>query len=292
MRYIYIILLFVFNFSSAQNDIEELDEIIIKSEVNLDKFLDSLFDLNQGKNQLIKYSNHKTVKFLNQVVVDEDTLLFLNNSFKFSLKEKVFFSDYINKNQILNFNLHDKQIFGENVFVFNHNQNNLIIPSVLFRKSHLINPLVTLLYYIQKERKNFLFFKEKINEDYKLFFKIKKDIGFNIEGYIIVDKINFFIKKVEFKLNDNLETIIEEKHEEIYNKFKVLDYFGVLDLSECQKNKFCLDKAIIISRVELLRNKNKKNPILNYKYKTIKSEVSDSLLVNKFDFKTYNKTSN
>ena len=90
-------------------------------------------------------------------------------------------------------------------------------------------------------------------------------------------------------MNDNIETLINEKHEEIKNKYKVLDYYGVLDLSECQLNKFCLDKAIIVSRFELLNNNDKKNPIFTYKYKTVKSEISDSLLVSKFDFKTYNK---
>ncbi len=283
------LLIFLSFYSYSQNDIEELDEVIIKSEVNLDKFLDSLFDLNQGKNQLIKYSNHKTVKFLNLFEVDEDTLLFLDNSFKFSLFEKTFLRDSLNHKNILNFFIHKKQIFGDNTFVFNYNNDKLILPAKIFRKNYVSNPLVNLLYSLQSERKNFLFFKEKLNEDYKLFFKVKKDIGFNVEGYIIVDKINFFIKKVEFRLNDNIETFITEKHEEIKNKYKVLDYYGVLDLSECQLNKFCLDKAIIVSRFELLYNNDNKNPILSYKYKTVKSEISDSLIVSKFDFKTYNK---
>ena len=286
------LLIFLSFCSYSQDDIQELDEIIIKSEVNLDKFLDSLFDLNQGKNQLIKYSNHKTVKFLNLLKVDEDTLLFLDNNFKFSLIEKTFLRDSLNYKNNSNFYLHKKQIFGDNTFVFKHNKEDLILPSNIFRKSYASNPLATLLYSLQSKRKNFLFFKENYEGNYKLFFKVKKDIGFNVEGYIIVDKINFFITKVEFKLNDNIETFITENHDNIKSKYKVLDYYGVLDLSECQLNKFCLDKAIIVSRFELLNNNDKKNPILNYKYKTIKSEVSDSLLVNKFDFKTYNKTSN
>ena len=178
-----------------KNEIIELKEVVV---VNYDnnQILDKI-EYNLTTNKTI-YKNLTSMQYFNSLVIDNDTLHYLNNRLVYKINDGFYINNQIRI--VKKFYLSD----GFLVYALNNKKLGLWVS---------LNSRLTSIGHkddfpkILKNRSDYIFEINKDDDYYKINFKSKKNKKFTYEGYLIVDKIDFGIYELEMNLIPNSDNI-------------------------------------------------------------------------------------